>query len=83
MNRLNTLNEQFVPANAAAKGTPTFDVWENMKGDQYMSAEAIRKRKATSKMMDEVYHDLIPYYNKAEMPWFIVPKIQELGINGM
>lgn len=40
------------------------------------------KRKATAKMMDEVYDDLKPYYAKKEMPWFVIPKMRALAING-
>jgi acyl-CoA oxidase len=54
-----------------------------MNLDQYLSDAAAAKRKATAKMMDEIYDDLKPYYLKKEMPWFVVPKIQELGVNGV
>lgn len=50
--------------------------------DQYMSKSAIEKRKATAKFMDEIYEDLKPFYIKKEFPWFVVPKLQKLGING-
>jgi alkylation response protein AidB-like acyl-CoA dehydrogenase len=33
--------------------------------------------------MDGIYKDLIPFINKSEMPFWIIPKVQELGINGM
>jgi len=33
--------------------------------------------------MEETYDDLIPYINRAEMPFFMIPKFQALGINGM
>ncbi len=32
--------------------------------------------------MEEVYKDLIPCVNKSEMPFWIIPKIQSLNING-
>lgn len=34
-------------------------------------------------MMDEVYLDLIPYINRTEFPFWIIPKIKALGISGM
>lgn len=33
--------------------------------------------------MEQIYTDLIPFSNKAEMPHYIVPMIQKLGINGL
>ena len=32
--------------------------------------------------MDQIYSDLIPFINNAEMPMYLVPMIQKLGING-
>jgi alkylation response protein AidB-like acyl-CoA dehydrogenase len=34
-------------------------------------------------MMERVYKDLIPFYRRAEFPMFMIPEIQNLGINGM
>ena len=34
-------------------------------------------------MLKEVYPDLIPYVNRAEFPFFILPKLKEVGFNGM
>ena len=43
----------------------------------------VEKRKAVSKMMQDHYDDLTPYLNRCEMPHFLTPKIQALGINGL
>jgi hypothetical protein len=53
-----------------------------MNLDQFLRPENALKRKATGKMMAETYQDVIPYVNSTEMPFWIVPKIQALGING-
>jgi len=59
------------------------DVWESMGLDQHMSPKAVRMRKATGEMMDKVEKDLLPYYESAEFPSWIIPKIRELGITGL
>lgn len=82
MNILKNLNSHFEPQVAAKKGKPTSDIWESMNLDQYLRPENVVKRKATGKMMDECYQDIIPHVNSTEMPFWIVPKIQALGING-
>lgn len=33
--------------------------------------------------MTDIYDDLIPYINSESMPWFVIPKLQALGFNGM
>ena len=33
--------------------------------------------------MAEVYDDLIPYINRCEMPYWLVPRISKLGVNGL
>jgi alkylation response protein AidB-like acyl-CoA dehydrogenase len=53
-----------------------------MNIDQFLKPDVVRKRKATEKFMDKIYDDLIPHVNNASMPFWIVPKIQKLGING-
>lgn len=35
------------------------------------------------KMMDSINDELIPYINKAEFPFFVIPKIRQLGTSGM
>lgn len=50
--------------------------------DEYLRPEAVEKRKATKKLMEEVYQDLIPHINATTMPHWIVPKFQSLKING-
>ena len=46
-----------------------------MSLDQYLRKEVVEKRKATRKLMTEIYKDLIPSINKSEMPFWIIPKI--------
>ena len=43
--------------------------------DKHFKPDIIRKRKATEKLMDKVYDDLIPNLNEASMPFWIIPKI--------
>ena len=73
MQRLNQVNMQF----ASAKGgkripkptKPIVDnVWESMGMDQYLSPRAVKMRKETSKMMDSIYKDLLPYIESTEFP---------------
>ena len=71
MNILNQLNSHFT----AKKGTPTTNVWESMGMDKHLRPEVAQKRKATEKFMDEIYDDLIPYINRCEMPFWIIPKV--------
>lgn len=78
---LNNLNEQFTP-NLTNKGKPLLSVWDAMDMDQYFKPEIVSKKKATDKLMEEVYPDLIPHINDTTLPFWIVPKIQKLGING-
>ena len=33
--------------------------------------------------MDSIYNDLIPYINRCDFPFWIIPKVQKLGINGV
>lgn len=53
-----------------------------MNLDVHLSPEVAAKRKAVGKMMDEAYPRLIDHVNTTEMPWWLVPKIQALKING-
>ena len=74
-NYLKALNQQFLPEITTKKSEPTVDVWESMSLDQYLRKEVLEKRKATGKLMTEIYKDLIPSINKSEMPFWIIPKI--------
>ena len=69
---LTHLNTQFEPQATAKKG-PTLDVWESLNLDIFMSPEAITKRKATEACMKKNVDAFIPYFNKEEMPTFIIP----------
>ena len=71
-----------MPQCSAKKGKATTDVWASMNLDQYIRPEVVAKRKATGEMMDECYNQITPYVNSTEMPFWMVPKIQALGING-
>ena len=77
------LNRQFETNLVAKKMAPTLDVWESLGNDRLLRPEFVKQRKEVSKMMDEVYQDLIPYINRCEFPHWILPKIKALGINGM
>ena len=79
MNILNQLESHFT----AKKSTPTTDVWESMNMDKHLRPDVAEKRKATSKMMDSAYNDLIPYVNRCDFPFWIIPEVQKLGVNGM
>jgi alkylation response protein AidB-like acyl-CoA dehydrogenase len=48
-----------------------------------MSPDAIAKRKATEACMKKNVDAFIPYFNKEEMPTFIIPQLKALGINGL
>ena len=69
------LNRKFLPEITTKKSEPTFDVWESMGLDQYLRKDVVEKRKASGKLMTEIYKDLIPSINKSEMPFWIIPKI--------
>ena len=84
------MNHQFTAASQAAsrkvKSTSkpiVSDIWQSLKMDQYLSDKGIALRKATGKMMDDIYSDLLPYVEKAEFPSWLPNKIKELGINGL
>ena len=66
------------------KGVPTLDVYASMNIDSKIRPFAIEKRKATGKMMDSIYKDLIPYVERAEFPReLLVGNFRKLGINGL
>ena len=72
---LSQLNQQFLPAFTAGKKGPTLDVWESLGNDALLGPGVADKRKAVQKMMQESYQDLIPFLDRCEMPFFLIPKI--------
>ena len=90
MQRLSNLNMQFAaPSNKGgaprrkALKPPVSDVWESMDMDQHLSSRAVGMRKATAKVMDACYNDLLPYVDSAEFPSWLPEKLKPLGINGL
>jgi len=79
---LSNLNRQFVESATSKKGKPTDNVWESLGYDRYIRPDVAEKRKKVEKFMDQIYDDLIPFINNCEMPHYIVPMVQKLGING-
>jgi len=67
---------------AKKKQQPTLDVWESLGYDKYLRPEVVVKRKNCAKFMEQIYEDLIPFYNRAETPMHIFPMVKKLGING-
>ena len=53
------------------KGKPTLNVWESMELDKLMSERAVKMRKETSSMMDEIYKDLLPHIEATTFPPFL------------
>ena len=89
MQRLSALNMQFAaprqggaPKRKSLK-PPISDVWESMGMDQYLSPRAVSMRKATAKVMDDCYKDLLPYVESTEFPAWLPEKLKPLGINGL
>ena len=76
---LTQLNSHFTKA----KREPILDVWGSLGYDKYLSSSVVKKRQDTSKMMSDVYSDLIPYINRCEFPNFVIPEIRKLGISGL
>ena len=89
MQRLQKLDMQFAQASQAAKNpgkprkAPVTNVWESMGMDQYLTSRAVGMRKETSKLMDSIYKDLLPYIESTEFPTWLPEKLKPLGINGM
>jgi hypothetical protein len=54
-----------------------------MKLDMLLRPDAVAKRKATEAFMKQNLDALIPYFNKEEMPWFMIDGLKKLGINGL
>ena len=50
--------------------------------DRYLRPEVVIKRKATRKMMEEAAPKLIDHVNTSDFPFWIIPEIKKLGING-
>ena len=75
MNQISSLNSQLL----SNKG-PTSNVWESMDLDAMLRPSVAQKRKAVADLMSSV--DLKEDINNTTMPFWIVPKIQKLGING-
>ena len=57
------------------------NVWESMGLDSMIRPEVAAKRKAAAAMMASA--DLREDINNTTMPFWLVPQIQKLGINGM
>ena len=53
-----------------------------MNGDQFIRPEVAKKREATKKLMDSVQDKLVDSVNTTDFPFWIIPKIKELGVNG-
>lgn len=51
--------------------------------DKYLSEKAIKMRKATGDMMDEVEKKLEPHVEETSFPHWIIDKFKPLGINGL
>ena len=51
--------------------------------DSFLRPEVVAKRKATGKLMEEIYDDLIPHINDCSFPFWVIPKFQKLGISGL
>lgn len=51
--------------------------------DQYLSQRAVNMRKATAKVMDDCYKDLLPFIESTEFPSWLPEKLKPLGINGL
>ena len=77
------MNSHFTPSQAAKKGTPTLNVWESLGFDKYLRPDVAEKRKASGKLLQDNYENLIPYINRCEFPFYLKPSIQKLGINSM
>jgi glutaryl-CoA dehydrogenase len=81
MERLANLGRHLKPAETK-KRQPTDDVWGSMGLDKYLRPEVVLKRQATRAMMQENYTRINEHINSTEFPFWIIPKIRELGING-
>jgi hypothetical protein len=53
-----------------------------MNLDQYLRKEIIAKRIATKKLMQDNYSKINEHVVSSEFPFWIIPQIQSLGING-
>jgi len=88
-NRLNQINLQFAKGPSGSKRAqrpkkPIIDnVWESMDMDQHLSSRAVKMRKETSKAMEAMYKDLLPYIESTEFPAWLPEKLAKLGVNGL
>ena len=88
-NRLNQINLQFAKGPSGSKRAqrpkkPIIDnVWESMDMDQHLSSRAVKMRKDTSKAMEAMYKDLLPYIESTEFPAWLPEKLAKLGVNGL
>ena len=78
--RLQTVNTHFKPA--AVKFKPT-DVWESLNLDDLLSNTAVRMRKETKRVMEEMEARLIPHIEDSSWPEFIFQELKAVGINGL
>jgi|LauGreDrversion4_2_1035121.scaffolds.fasta_scaffold590876_1 hypothetical protein len=54
-----------------------------MNLDVNLSEKAVKMRKATGAMMDEIEKQLEPHVEDASFPTWIIEKFKPLGINGL
>jgi len=50
--------------------------------DSRLSSRAVKMRKETSKVSDEIYKDLLPHVEASTFPSWLPDKLKPLGING-
>ena len=74
MDRIQVLNGHFSGQETGVR-KPTTNVWESLNMDSYLRPEAAAKRKATARVMDDIYKDLIPHINDCSFPFWVVPKL--------
>ena len=64
------------------RGKPTSDVWESMGLDAHLSPRIVEMRKETGRMMEESWRDIIPHVEAATFPFWMIPKLQKIGMCG-
>mmetsp|Transcript_32919 Transcript_32919/g.40711 ORF Transcript_32919/g.40711 Transcript_32919/m.40711 type:complete len:106 (+) Transcript_32919:106-423(+) len=50
--------------------------------DLHLRAKAVKLRKQTAQLMDEIEPELLPYSARAEFPPWLIGKLRTLGISG-
>ncbi len=80
LKRVSQLNDQF--GEAKKKIEPLTDVWKSMNLDQYLRKDIIEKKMATRAFMQENLSKINEHVVSSEFPFWIIPKIQSLKING-